>query len=1446
MRSQSDRSSDMVHAGAIAKPILRLLISIVAVFVVTAVLLTVSLHDRALSGVLIFLFLVLIVSCFWGFRYALFVSLLSALGFDLVLPPVGRLWLSDSRDIYALAAFVVIGITTSHLSERARREALSAKRAEGAARRSEEGLREVIETMPAMAWSALPDGSNAFINRQWVEYTGLSAEQTASSGWRSTVHPEDVSGHREHWRQSLATGQPFEHEVRLRRTDDGQYRWFLVRGMPLRDEHGEVLKWYGIATDIEDRKRAEEALRNSEERWRSVFENSAIGVALTDLDGHFLATNQVFQTIVGYTEEELRALTFLELTHDYYREANWALITELVEGKRRQFQIEKKYRRKDGSLIWVSNNVSLVQGTERVPQFLMALSEDITERKRAEALLTGEKRILEMIAKGDPLAQILDSVCRFVEEHAVGFLASILLLDGNRLRHGGAPSLPKVYTDAIDGALIGPSAGSCGTAAYRGEQVIVENIATDPLWTDYREAALPHSLHACWSTPVFSSQGKVIATFAMYYREPRRPSLRDLEIIEQITHLAGVAIERKLTLEALQRSEAYLAEAQRLTHTGSWAWNVRTGSLFWSREIFRIYECDPEMTPTWDFLLERAHPEDRSEIEQRVKMEATQKEWTDSESDFRIVLPNGTIKHLHTIAHPAVDESGEITEVVGTIMDVTERKRAEEKLRRSEESLLEAQRLSHIGSWKHVVATGAVIVSPEIHRIFGVQPDEDTSSVGFWLSRNHREDQQRIQGLFERSESQKTDYEADYRVVLPDGAIKHLHAVGHPVLNESGDLVEFLGTAMDVTEQVQTRAALENALQEIKDRNEALRASEHNLNLIINTIPALAWSARPDGSAEFFNQHYLDYVGLSGAQAKDWGWTVAVHPDDLNGLAGAWQSIMATGKQGEAEARLRRFDGEYRWFLFRANPLRDDSGNIVKWFGINTDIEDRKRTEEKLRRSEHDLHEAQRITHTGSWRYDVSSRKVTTSPELSRIHNIQPNEDTSAPELYLSRVHLDDRKRILELVQRSAIQKADSQSEYAIVLPDGTIKHVHAIGHPVLNESGELVEFVGTTMDITERKQTEEALRRSEAYLAEAQRMTHTGSWAWNVRTDALFWSQEIFRIYDYDPEMTPTWIFLLARVHPEDRPAVERRREMEATQKEWADSEIEFRIVLGDGTIKHLHSIAHPVMDESGEITQVVGTVRDVTERKRSERESERLRQLETDLAHMNRVTMLGELASSLAHELNQPIAAAITSANACLRWLAHNPPDLERARAAATRIENDGSRAAEIIQRMREFYKTGAPPKRELVDLNQVAGEMLALLRNEADRHSISLRTELAHQLPQIMADRVQLQQVLMNLLLNGIEAITDGAGELIIRSQSTEDGFLLISVSDTGVGLPSEKVDLLFSAFYTTKPQGTGMGLAISRSIIEAHGGRLWATTNAERGATFYFTLPAELLQ
>jgi signal transduction histidine kinase len=250
-----------------------------------------------------------------------------------------------------------------------------------------------------------------------------------------------------------------------------------------------------------------------------------------------------------------------------------------------------------------------------------------------------------------------------------------------------------------------------------------------------------------------------------------------------------------------------------------------------------------------------------------------------------------------------------------------------------------------------------------------------------------------------------------------------------------------------------------------------------------------------------------------------------------------------------------------------------------------------------------------------------------------------------------------------------------------------------------------------------------------------------------------------------------------------------------------------------------------------------------DITERKRAEEEREKLRQLEADLAHVNRVNMMGELAAALAHEIRQPIAASIASANACLRWLARDPPDLERARAAAARIEQDGNRAADVISHLRSFYKKGTPPERGIVDLKDIIREMIALLRKEAVRHSIKIHSELYENMPNVPADRVQLQQVFMNLMLNAIDAMKDTGGKLTISSRLTPEGQLIVSISDTGVGLPAENTERIFDAFHTTKPQGTGMGLAITRSIVEAHGGRVWATANQEAGATFHFTLAAK---
>jgi C4-dicarboxylate-specific signal transduction histidine kinase len=302
--------------------------------------------------------------------------------------------------------------------------------------------------------------------------------------------------------------------------------------------------------------------------------------------------------------------------------------------------------------------------------------------------------------------------------------------------------------------------------------------------------------------------------------------------------------------------------------------------------------------------------------------------------------------------------------------------------------------------------------------------------------------------------------------------------------------------------------------------------------------------------------------------------------------------------------------------------------------------------------------------------------------------------------------------------------------------------------------------------------------------------------------------------------------------------------QEFESPRPGGTDFDAHFRIVHPDGTIKYVYGTGHPVFNESGDLVEFFGTVIDITERKRAEEEREILRQAQADLAHVNRVTTMGELTASLAHEVNQPIAAAVTNANTCLRWLTRDYPDLEEARAAAMRIVKDGTRAAEIISRIRLVFKKGVP-ERELVDVNDVIREMIVLLRGEATKHHISFRTELAADLSKVMGDRVQLHQVVMNLIVNSIDAMkdVDEKLEVVIKSQRAENEHIMVSVSDTGMGLPPQQEDQIFNAFFTTKPHGTGMGLRICRSIVESHGGRLWAADNYPRGANFCFTIPSK---
>ncbi len=554
-----------------------------------------------------------------------------------------------------------------------------------------------------------------------------------------------------------------------------------------------------------------------------------------------------------------------------------------------------------------------------------------------------------------------------------------------------------------------------------------------------------------------------------------------------------------------------------------------------------------------------------------------------------------------------------------------------------------------------------------------------------------------------------------------------------------------------------------------------------------------------------------------------------------------WRDLKAQ-RSMSFESRHRTRDG--RVFPVEISANYFEYGGRAYNLALVRDITERKRAEDALRQSEAYLAEAQRLSHTGSWAWDMASDKyLYVSEEDSRIWGLDPQEGPPAREAVFRRIVPEDRNRVEQSFQKSLREKADTVDEYRIVLPDGTIKHIHTIRHPVLNDAGEIVKFVGTSIDITERKCAEEALRRSEAYLADAQTMTHTGSWALDAATrEYTYWSEEMFRIFGVDPrEGVPPREAMGRRIHPEDRNMA--TGGFEKALREKVDTSDEYRFVLPDGTLEHIHMIRHQVLNDAGGIVELVGTAVDVTERKRAEQERERLRQLEEDLAHINRVSMMGELAASIAHEVNQPLSGVVSNGSACLRWLAGDAPNLEEARETARRIVRDGKRAAEVITRIRALTKRTSAIREEL-DLNETVREVLALVGDEAKRNSVTIRTQFAKEVLPVLGDRVQLQQAALNLVMNAFEAMSsvgERPRELVITTQNIDPDQVQVTVEDSGTGLDLDAMKRIFEPFYTTKPGGMGMGLSICRSILDAHGGRLWATAKDGPGTMFHFTLP-----
>jgi PAS domain S-box-containing protein len=739
---------------------------------------------------------------------------------------------------------------------------------------------------------------------------------------------------------------------------------------------------------------------------------------------------------------------------------------------------------------------------------------------------------------------------------------------------------------------------------------------------------------------------------------------------------------------------------------------------------------------------------------------------------------------------------------------------------------------------------------------------------------------------------------------------------------------------------------------------------------LIDRLPAFVWIVSPDGSMEFANQRWCDYTGLNLYEAAGTGWLSAAHPNDIQNSQENWRSIQASGRPGEMDVRLRRSDGEFRWFHINICPASAASRPATNWCGVGVDIDERKRADESkqdyetLIESEQqfrtlfeeagagitilDLHEVVPV-HTNkamqkmlgctaeelSWvetfteltaeqdrdqdqalfielrqgKRDVlrqekhfilkDGRSVWANGTFTLLRDaagtprsvISIHEEITERKLALEK--LQAYQDLLELAQKSAgamafdwyvnaeinywspeqeglfglasgtfdgtfktwkkmmyppdwpvvveaIKRAEQTgevvAEYRVIWPDGSLHWLATNGRMFFDDEGEPFRMVGFTSDVTRRKLAEEELRRSEAFLAEGQHLARTGNFSWNVTTEELMWSEQLRRIFEFEPGVPVSLELIASRVHPDDigmmHDMVDRAR------RGVSDFEYEHRLLMPDDSVKHLHLIAHRARSDAGGI-EYIGAVQDVTQRRISE---EALGEARSELARVARFTSLGVLTASIAHEVNQPLSGIITNANTCVRMLDADPPNVDGARETARRTIRDGNRASEVITRLRALFGKKEFTS-ESLNLNEAVQEVIALSHSDLRRTQIVLQTNFHRNLPLIEGDRVQLQQVILNLIRNATDAMcaVDDRPRRMLIATEIDAGAVLLRVKDSGTGLDPKATNQLFDAFYTTKDEGMGIGLSVSKSIIEGHQGHLWATPNDGPGTTFSFSIP-----
>jgi PAS domain S-box-containing protein len=821
-----------------------------------------------------------------------------------------------------------------------------------------------------------------------------------------------------------------------------------------------------------------------------------------------------------------------------------------------------------------------------------------------------------------------------------------------------------------------------------------------------------------------------------------------------------------------------------------------------------------------------------------------------------------TYRWILTLALPLRDGEGRVIKWYGSCVDIHDRKLAEEALRASERRL--AQTIDTIPANVFSAGTDGSVnyLNARMREWFGRADEKIMASE--WIHLTHPEDRDGTVEAWLGAVAAQTPYRRKVRFLHHSGEYRWCDNQAHPLRDAQGAIIAWHGVVNDIHDRTLAE--------------DALLASERNLRLTIDTIPTLAWSARADGGADFFNRHYLEYVGLPEEELRDWQWTRVIHPDDLAAIIATWQQLGASGTGGEAQARVRRHDGAYRWFSFRAHPLRNDKGEVIKWYGANVDIDEQKRATMMLAgerqlleliasgRLLHDILEtlcsvtesvlpgcvceAHLLEGTGTvFEFSVFPSRPSSLEDLITGQAVEVGLAPCALAVADSRqVIVDDletdprwldsphRAQLLEHGLR-AVWSTPIRSRAGGIL--GTLCIYHRRPSALQAHEQDIIQRAVHIASIAiERSRAEDELRRREYLLRTAERISETGSFSWDLVNNKLVWSEQMFRIWEVEPTTDLGPPALLPIVHPDDRAIVEEKIARIFRGEENVEN-IE-RIIMPDGRIKYLSQSTVLFNYDDGR-RECIGVSQDITRRRRAEDAVEKLR---SELTHATRVMTLGELAASIAHEVNQPLSGILANASTCLRMLAADDPDIEGATRTAQRSIRDANRASEVIKRLRGLYRKQDFAS-ELFNFNEAAQEVLSICAHDMQRRGIVLKSSFDERVPPLMGDRIQLQQVILNLLLNAADALSStskGLRTITVESSGAEPGIVQFAVRDTGSGVAPEDLDRIFEAFFTTKPHGMGMGLSVSKTIVERHGGKLWASANDGPGATFAFSIPS----